>query len=151
MKFLVDTSVLVSVDRHDGETRDKMEALEGEHTLYLSVVGMMEILTGANLRLDKEVAIKRVKKIVAHMDLIPITQEIAEKASEINAYLIQTGQIIEVADMLMSASCIVENLNGILTFNKDHFVRIPALKDSVFTPAEATIAFNTSQPDQEDK
>jgi len=56
--------------------------------------------------------------------------------AELNAYLISKGQPIEYQDVAIAASYFLERCDVLLTENKNHFERLPNLKDKVMTPKE---------------
>lgn len=58
--------------------------------------------------------------------LIPLDLEIAKCAGKIRARLRQKGQVITDADILIAATCIVNDLT-LVTKNKRHFARIKDL------------------------
>nr|MDO8119022.1 type II toxin-antitoxin system VapC family toxin [Candidatus Sigynarchaeota archaeon] len=136
MKILLDTSIVVRIDRKDRDVIDLLKLLEKTHELYLSTMTIMEILTGSNLCRDADKATKKANKIMAQMVWVSVDASIAEKAGEINAFLITKGQKIELPDVLIAATCIAENMDAILTLNQDHFRRIPALENVVCSPSE---------------
>ena len=138
MKILIDTSILVKIDRKDKETREFMKKLVKEHDVFISVITISEILTGSYLRKDYEVAVKKAKLLMGQMSWIYVDSLIAEKAGEINAYLITNGKKIEFPDVLISATSLILKCDYLITFNKKHFQRIPMLFDKVLEPQEFT-------------
>lgn len=139
MKILLDTSILVSIDRKDKKTIEILKVLQKTHDLYLNVITMAEILTGSNLRKDHKKAIKTAKNLFNQMKWIDVNASTAEKIGEINAYLIAHGQKIELPDIIIAGSCLVHNIDLILTFNLKHFLRIPALKYRTLTPYQLNV------------
>lgn len=136
MKILLDTSIVVKIDRKDPSTVSIIRQLSKMHQLLISNITISEILTGAYLNKNPVEAVKKAKKLLRRMDWIVLDPPIAEKVGEINAYLIKTGKTIELADIIIGASCIVYELDVLLTFNQDHFKRIPNLEAKTFTPQE---------------
>ena len=136
MRLAIDTSVLIEVDRNNTDVIELMKKITTQHDVFISVITVSEILTGAYLRKDLETAINKAKMIMGQMNWIDVDPLIAEKAGEINAYLIINGKVIDFQDVLIAATSIILKCNFIITKNKNHFERIPALKDRVLTPTE---------------
>lgn len=136
MRILIDTSILVKIDRKDKEIQDLMKILVKDHDIFLSVITVSEILTGSYLRKDYEMAVKKAKLLMGQMNLIHVDPLIAEKAGEINAYLITNGKKIEFPDVMIAATFKILECEYLLTFNEEHFKRIPFLTDKTFNPSE---------------
>jgi predicted nucleic acid-binding protein len=136
MKIIIDTSILVDIDRKNQKTIDIMKSLTKDHDVIISVITVSEILTGSYLRKDQDIAVKKAKLVMGQMFWVDVDPKIAEKASEINAYLIINGKIIEFQDVLIAATALILNCDFILTFNKEHFERIPALINRIYNPLE---------------
>jgi len=136
MKILIDTTVLVEIDRNRKEIITLIKKLVKEHELYLSVITVSEILTGAYLRKDHDLAAIKAKLLMGQMNWVDVDPLIAEKAGEINAFLIINGLKIEFPDVLIAATSLVLKCDLLISSNKDHFQRIPALKNKVLTPLE---------------
>ena len=100
------------------------------------MITVSEILTGSFLRKNHESAVKKAKSIMGQMIWVNIDPLVAEKAREINAYLIISGEKIEFLDVLIAATSIILNVDYILTLNNDHFKRILSLENKVISPKE---------------
>jgi predicted nucleic acid-binding protein len=136
MKVFLDTSVIVDIDRGKDEAIDICKTLTREHDAFISTVTVSEILTGSYLRKDYVSAVKKAKRVLGQFSWINFDGAIADKLAQLNAYLIAEGQPIEYQDNAIAASCIATDSAILLTNNKEHFKRIPALKDKVLTPKE---------------
>ena len=134
MKIIIDTSVLVYIDRKDQKIIEIMKELSKQHELYISTITISEILTGSNLRRDAKRSVEKAKKLFNQLKWINLNSQIAEKIGELNAYLISQGKKIELPDVIISATCLAKNLDVILTFNNKHFRNIPSLKFKTMTP-----------------
>lgn len=132
----VDTSIIVDVDRGKQEVIELCKQLTSTNSAYISAVSVSEILTGAYLRRDYTVAVKKAEKVLGQFRWVPLNGEIAKLIAELNAYLISKGQPIEYQDVAIAASFLLECCDVLLTENKDHFERLPNLKGKVKTPEE---------------
>ncbi|MHA1720551.1 MAG: type II toxin-antitoxin system VapC family toxin [Promethearchaeota archaeon] len=144
MRIIIDTSVLVYIDRKNKKIIEIMKELHTHHELYISTITISEILTGSNLRQDAKKSVNNAKKLLNQMKWIDLNPQIAEKIGELNAYLISQGKKIELPDVIISATCLVNNLDVILTFNNKHFSYIPSLRFKTMTPFQFKILMNNS-------
>ncbi len=136
MKLLCDTSIIVKLDRKDKNTRELLKKFSQKHQLFLSTITLAEILTGSYLREDFLNAVKKAKGIMSRFMWVELDATIAEKVGEINAYLISTGQPIELPDVIIAGTFAKIQGDYLLTYNKKHFERIGFLTEKILTPLE---------------
>lgn len=134
--MLVDTSIIVDVDRGKQEVINLCKQLTSTNNAFISTVSVSEILTGSYLRRDYSAAIKKAEKVLDQFRWVPLNGEVAKIVAELNAYLISKGQPIEYQDVAIAACFLAEGCDILLTENKDHFDRLPNLKGKVLTPKE---------------
>jgi predicted nucleic acid-binding protein len=132
----VDTSIIVDVDRGKEDVIELCKRLTSTNSAFISTVSVSEILTGAYLRKDYKVAVKKAEKVLNQFRWVTLNGEAAKLVAELNAYLISKGQPIEYQDVAIAASFLFECCNVLLTENKEHFERLPNLKGKVMTPKE---------------
>jgi len=135
-KIFVDTSIIVDVDRGKQEVIDLCRRLTSTNSAFISTVTVSEILTGSYLRKDYKTAVKKAEKVLSQFRWVPLNGETAKLVAELNAYLISKGQPIEYQDVAIAASFLLECCDVLLTENKEHFDRLPNLKNKVMTPKE---------------
>jgi predicted nucleic acid-binding protein len=133
---LVDTSIIVDVDRGKQEVIELCKQLTRIGCAYISTVSVSEILTGSYLRKDYNLALKKADRVLSQFRWIPLNGDVAKLVAEINAHLISKGQPIEYQDVVIAASFLFECCDVLLTENKDHFERLPNLQGKVMTPKE---------------
>jgi len=133
---LVDTSIIVDVDRGKQDVIDLCRQLTATDSASISTVSVSEILTGSFLRKDYKVAVRKAEKVLRQFRWVSLNGDAAKLIAELNAYLISKGQPIEYQDVAIAASFIVERCDILLTENKEHFERLPNLKGKVMTPKE---------------
>jgi len=136
LRVLVDTSIIVDVDRGKQDVIELCKQLTSTNSAYISTVSVSEILTGSYLRKDYGVAVKKAEKILGQFRWVSLNGEAAKLVAELNAYLIAKGQPIEYQDVAIAACFLLENCDILLTENKEHFQRLPNLKNKVLTPKE---------------
>jgi predicted nucleic acid-binding protein len=132
----VDTSIIVDVDRGKQDVIELCKQLTSTNSAYISTVSVSEILTGSYLRKDYKTAVKKAEKVLSQFRWVALTGETAKIIAELNAYLIIKAQPIEYQDVAIAASFLIEHCDVMLTENKEHFERLPNLKDKVMTPKE---------------
>ena len=133
---LVDTSIIVDVDRGKQDVIELCKQLTRTNSAYISTVSVSEILTGSYLRRDYKIAVNKAEKVLSQFQWVPLDGEVAKIVAELNAYLISQGQPIEYQDVVIAASFLLKSCNVLLTENKAHFERLPNLKGKVMTPKE---------------
>mgnify|MGYP000663305202 CR=1 FL=1 len=132
MRYLADTSYLIDLingDRGAIELAEELDAT-GEEA-ELSVVSVEEYVRGIYyLYLNSDILkekLKAAKRDVSAFEILPITYEVALKAAEIDAMLTIKGEMLSLADVLIAATAIANNLI-LITRNVKHFKRIPNIR-----------------------
>jgi predicted nucleic acid-binding protein len=133
---LVDTSIIVDVDRGKEEVIELCKQLTRDGRACISTVTVSEILTGSYLRKDYRAAVAKAQRVLSQFQWIPLNGEVAELVAQLNAYLISKGEPIEYQDVAIAASFLVRCCDVLLSENKEHFERFPNLKGRVKTPKE---------------
>ncbi|MBI3412650.1 MAG: type II toxin-antitoxin system VapC family toxin [Candidatus Aenigmarchaeota archaeon] len=137
MKVVLDTSVIVEIDRKSEETIKIIKRLvDGGHDILVSTITISEILTGSYLRKDFKKALFEARRILGQFIWVDLSSEIAEKTAQYMAYLVSEGKTIEYQDVAIAATFRTTGSDYLLTLNKMHFESIPELKGKVYGPAE---------------
>ena len=133
MRYLADTTFLIDlVNGVEGAVNLAKGFDESNDIVFLSVVSVEEYLRGIYyLYLDDESLLKRKLKAalrdISPFEVLPVTYEVALKAAEIDAKLVKKGLMLGMADILIAASAIVNDLI-LVTRNIKHFNRIEGIK-----------------------
>lgn len=116
-EIIIDTDVLI--DLLEKESKDRLFTLITRYTLCIPVIVYFEFMTGAYRcnRIYYGAILKKFLKV------IPLTIEIAEKAAEIEAKLMEDGCPLDPRDVLIAATAIVEK-KPLWTRNIRHFKRL---------------------------
>lgn len=124
---LLDTDILSELFKEHPKVNARAAEYLREHTsLTISHIQKYEVLKGLKAKkADKQIAL--FKRFCAKSDMLSITDDAIEKASEIYASLKLTGNIISDADIFVAAIAITNNL-VLVTNNTNHFNRIKGLK-----------------------
>jgi len=124
---LLDTSILIAFLKGEEDVVAKVEAYLGEFDmLSLSIITYYEILRGLKY-IENEKKLRGFEELMDKSEIITLDKEIIDKASEIYAELMRRGKLIEDADILIAASCLVRGM-VLVTDNEEHFRRIESLE-----------------------
>lgn len=129
MRYLLDTSVLVSLLRRHEATRVRFGARRPDEATYVSVVACGELARGvhrARSAVRRELRRSEVERLLAEIDaVLPIGQEIVEAYGQLTAFLDMQGTPIPTNDAWMAATALAHDL--ILVSDDGHFARVPDL------------------------
>jgi len=125
MAFLIDTSVLVDAER-GGKALERVPAEDGHS---ISVISASELLRGVHRAGDPPRRMRReifVEHVLAELETLPITNEVARVHASLWAELEATGEMIGVHDLWIAATALAHALE-LATKNASDFERVPGL------------------------
>jgi tRNA(fMet)-specific endonuclease VapC len=118
--LILDTSVLVDIDR--GNHLERLEQIDNNwHAI--STATLMELAVG---KYRNNVPDEKFATIHDNLEILHITNDIADTAGNILANLIDSGTSIEINDTYIAATALIHN-KPVLTANTQHFNRIDNL------------------------
>ncbi|HYM54470.1 MAG TPA: PIN domain-containing protein [Solirubrobacteraceae bacterium] len=123
--WLIDTSVLVVAERGGGALGRVPE--DAEHSI--SVVTASELLHGVHRAVDGARRTQRrafVEHVLAELEMLPATMEVARVHAEIWAQLEARGEVIGAHDLWIAATALAHGMR-IATANAREFERVPGL------------------------
>ena len=124
---LLDTSVVVDIDR--GGVEERVARLDDEGRHALSMVTMTELRLGVNKRYEAgtaayDDAVDDLDRLLARFDVLAVTRPVAVAAADIIHTLQSEGNALhDLHDIYIAATARTEQL-PVLTANTDHFERI---------------------------
>ena len=127
---LVDTSVVIDIDR--GNAGDRVITLDDEGRHAISAVTMTELRLGVTKRYDQGTdarrdALKALDRLCARFELLPVGRPVSVAAADIIAALQQRGEPLnDLHDVYIAATAHTEQL-PVLTANVDDFDRIDGI------------------------
>jgi len=127
-KVCIDTDVLIELSR-----RNLLKHIKPHMNLYLSIISAYEYLRGLAVLGRDIVYAERILKTL--FTIIPLTEKTIIEAAEIYASLHRKGVLIPDPDILIAASCIVEEIS-LSTFNIKHFKRLKEYGLEIVDPNE---------------
>jgi tRNA(fMet)-specific endonuclease VapC len=126
-KSFLGTNILIAFLRGEEDVVAKVEAyLEEFDMLSFSIITYYEILRGLKY-VGNEKKLIDFEELMDKSEIITLDREIIDKASEIYAELKRRGELIEDADILIAASCLIKGM-VLVTDNEGHFRRIENLE-----------------------
>ena len=127
----LDSSVIIDLLREKLDFA-QLELKFGENEVAkIPSPAIIEIIRGlylsSNISNIRENEKERVNKLFSSFPILDLDRDCAIKAGEIEADLINRGEIIDIEDILIAAICI-KNKDSLITRNKKHFERIRGLE-----------------------
>ena len=131
--YLLDTDYVMSLVRGDRRAINLAKRIEEELAYRaIFIVTVHESLLGVHLsywrnKKKLEEMLERAESELMRFDIIPYDYKIARKTAEIMAYLRREGEILGLADVIIAATALVNELK-LVTRNTEHFSRVLNLK-----------------------
>lgn len=124
---LLDTDILSAIMRQDTAVIPKAQEYLADHEQFnFSIITRYEILRGLKAKgATKQIA--AFDRFCAVNIVLPLTDEIIVRASDIYAFLKQRGELIGDADILIASTALLSGIS-VVTNNLNHFRRIPELR-----------------------
>jgi tRNA(fMet)-specific endonuclease VapC len=125
-EVLLDTDTLSMIMRqHPAALAQAQAYLNINQRLTFSIITQYEILRG--LKAKKAVAQQKAfGEVCLKNNIVPLTEEVGVRASDIYADLHRRGNLIGDADILIAATALVNGL-PLVTNNEGHFKRVTGL------------------------
>jgi len=122
--ILVDTSIVIEFLRKKKKQNAYLWKIkESGFNCFISTITVFELYAGAITERHKE----DLKRLLKWMEIIPFTNEIAQRSAEIYKELKFNNQVIEFRDIFIGATALEMKL-PIITLNEAHFQRIKEIK-----------------------
>ena len=123
---VIDTSVLVDLDRRTQE--EKVEKLDSEGRHVISCVSVTEMFHGLRKQKIYEEEHLEMNDFLSRFNVKPVDWKVAKEASGIIHHLREEGKSLhDLHDVYIGATALKEEL-PVLTLNESHFTRIDGLE-----------------------
>lgn len=124
---ILDTTFIVDVLRGKKEISGMVEELDlDEETLAVASPSIMEIWSGACLAKTSKTEKEKINTLLQSLEVLNLDEKAAKEAGEMEAELMQRGQIIETEDIMIAAIAKVHQ-EKIITRDA-HYAKIPGIK-----------------------
>ncbi len=125
MAVLIDTSVLIALERGPG----RLDDLPLDESRAISVITVSELLHGIHRATGRQRAQRHaaVERILAEIEPVPITSLVARVHAEVWARLAAAGTTVGTHDLWIAATALAHGL-GVVTRNVRDFERVPGLR-----------------------
>jgi tRNA(fMet)-specific endonuclease VapC len=123
--YLIDTSVLVDAER--GGSALALVPDDDDHAL--SVITVSELLHGVHRAVDGARRTRRqafVEHVIAGLEILPVTTEVARAHAHIWAQLDASGEPVGAHDLWLAATALANGMR-VATSNAREFQRVPGL------------------------
>jgi tRNA(fMet)-specific endonuclease VapC len=124
--FLIDTSVLVGLERADKAA--PLVAIEGESS-FISAISASELLHGVERAVDEGRRARRqafVERVLDTIPVLPFDLDAARVHARIWASLLRRGEVIGAHDLIIAATALSRDL-VLMTHNTREFGRVESL------------------------
>lgn len=118
--YCIDSDILIDFLRGIEKARDFLVGNAQKHALYISVVSVVELYAGKNMK--RSAAIEEVERLIKNFEVVPLDRERARRAGTLRR---EYG--IPFADAIIAATAL-DNAVGIVTRNVKHFRAIGKAK-----------------------
>lgn len=126
-QYILDTDTISFFFRGIPKVKKKVEALLlADETINMSAISYYEICNGLYYK-DAKKQLANFKDFASYCNILPLHQDIADRAAQIFADLRKNGKTVGHTDILIAATAIYHDLE-LITNNTKHFQDIPSLK-----------------------
>ena len=129
MGLLIDTSVIVEIERREDSLNEFLERLQGEDTAISSITAS-ELLVGVSRGAPEERRASReafVEYVLERVAVLPVDLSVARTHARLWVQLSASGMLIGPHDVLIAATALTHDF-AIMTNNIRHFTRVPGLE-----------------------
>ena len=123
---IIDTSVMIALLKGTPDAKEKIAELLNQNDLpAVTIITVYELLKGAYLSSKKQENLTDVKEALSNMQILELSTEACEEASNIYCELYRSGKLISEFDILIAA---VAKTQGQTLLTRDqHFISIKGL------------------------
>lgn len=118
-KICLDTDVCIEILKNTEKGAKFLDLIENEE-VFIASISIFELFL-------RETNTYPIEKLIFESNILDFSEICARKASDISKELKSKGRIIEIRDLLIASTAIVNNCT-LATFNKKHFENIKELR-----------------------
>ncbi len=125
--MILDTTIIVDLLRGEEKAVQKFTELEAKHIpLSTTSITLFEIEQGMTERQREKIA-----SLWASLNILSFDAAAAQEAGVIHAALKKSGLVIDPEDSMIAGIAVVQH-EAVITRNRKHFERVPALKVELY-------------------
>lgn len=131
--LVLDTSSIIEAERKREPVVSFLRSLReqfGPVEICMSAITLAELVHAIERATSEEIKVRRrsfIDEIKRHVPVVPVTEEMAERAGVISGRSARVGLKIPMEDLLIGVAALQQGY-AVLTLNRGHFDRIPELR-----------------------
>ena len=128
--ILLDTSFIIDLLREKNNAVLKAKELENKDSLATTSINVYELLLGvySMKNINREEKLHEAEILLDKLEILSLGKTSAKRSAKIGGELTLKGQIIGDTDNLIAGIALANNINTIVTRDKEHFRRIKDMK-----------------------
>jgi len=127
IRYCLDTNIISYLLKNNQEIVNQLKsAISKNNKIKISLISYYEVLRGLKY-IENNKKIYKFSNLLKFFDLLEMKADTFETAANIYSELRKNGNLIDDADLLIAANCIVNDC-VLITNNLKHFQRINSLK-----------------------
>ena len=128
--ILLDTTFLIDLLKEREHAIEKAEELSSRDSLATTYVNVYELLLGiySLSRIDHNKKLRDAELLLDRLHVLKLDMQSAIGSAKIGGNLALTGSIIGDTDNMIAGIALANNINTVVTRDKEHFRRIKGLK-----------------------
>ena len=136
MRIVIDSTVLIDIERKNKETLDLVKSLlANNEELIISTVTISEVLTGVYY-IGKREGLLDARTVLSQFSPVALDAEVADKTAQFVAFLLKNGSHVDFKDVAIAATFAATKSDFLITQNKKHFEIIPEIGNKARTISE---------------
>ncbi len=124
----LDTTFVIDLLRGDSKARLIAQNFDNSsESVFVTSPSIVEIVDGAFLSFDPNKEVKKIEELLSSIMVLDLNKENAFMAGKTEAQLKESGEVIEIEDIMIAAIAMTNN-ERLITRNVKHFSKIKDLK-----------------------
>lgn len=128
----LETSFLIDIIRGKEDVRARLDEIERDNSLVtIATPSIIELIKGTIIGDVRENEREEIEDLISSFMILGLDKKSAIKAGEVEGDLLNTGQKIDLEDIMIAAITITNN-EKLITKNEKHFSRIKELEFEIY-------------------
>ena len=132
--ILLDTSFIIDLLREKNNAVLKAKELENKDAMATTCINVYELLLGvySMKNINHEEKLHEAEILLDKLEILSLGKTSAKRSAKIGGELTLTGQIIGDTDNLIADIALANNINTIVTRDKEHSIKIKDMKAETY-------------------